>query len=91
MFRLGEYCPDGELICDSLVEVVMGFLRKDEPSVSRIAIFKRVALTLNQVEEYGLSTAPPKKTSSRTKNWSGRATCPLEALPPDVLLWEVVR
>lgn len=91
VFHLGDYDSDGDSIFDSLVEVVMGFLRKDEPSVSRIAIFKRVALMLNQVEKYGLPTAPPKKTSSRTKNWSGRTTCQLEALPPDVLLREVVR
>jgi hypothetical protein len=91
VFHLGDYDPDGESIFDSLVEDVMGFLKKDGPGVARIAIFERIALTSDQVEEYGLPTAPPKKTSSRTKNWSGNATCQLEALPPDVLLQEVVR
>jgi len=91
VFHLGDYDPDGESIFDSLVEDVMSFLEKDGPGVARIAIFERVALTPYQVEEYGLPTAPPKKTSSRTKNWSGKATCQLEDLPPDVLLRELVR
>lgn len=91
MFHLGDYDPDGESIFDSLVEDVMDFLEKDGPDVARIAIFERVALTPYQAEGYGLPTAPPKKTSSRTKNWSGNATCQLEALPPHVLLQEVVR
>jgi hypothetical protein len=44
----------------------------------------RVALTGDQVEEYGLPTAPPKASDTRSINW-GDETCQLEALPPDDL------
>lgn len=89
MLHLGDYDPDGESIFDSLVEDVVGFLGEDAPHVAdlsrRTSLFRRLALTGGQVERYSLPTAPPKKTSSRTKNWTGSATCQLEALPPDLL------
>ncbi len=90
VFHLGDYDPDGESIFDSLVEDVRGFLRVDAPRVAKVALFKRVALTARQVNDYELPTAPPKKTSSRTKRWTGSATCQLEALPPDVLRRELI-
>ena len=89
MFHLGDYDPDGESIFDSLVEDVARFLEVDAPHLiarlHRSALFRRVALTEWQVEHYGLPTAPPKKSSSRTRRWTGEATCQLEALPPDTL------
>lgn len=90
MLHLGDYDPDGESIFDSLVEDVRGFLRVDAPHVVNVAAFERVALTPAQVGGYQLPTAPPKKSSSRTKRWTGSATCQLEALPPDVLRRELV-
>ena len=45
---------------------------------------RRVALTAEQVEENDLPTAPPKRSDSRSVNWTGE-TCQLEAMPPDVL------
>lgn len=94
MLHLGDYDPDGESIFDSLVEDVVGFLEEDAPHLARLSrtarLFKRVALTEEQVQIHGLPTAPPKKTSSRTKSWSGIATCQLEALPPDTLRLIVV-
>jgi hypothetical protein len=74
VFHMGDYDPDGESIFDSLVEDVRAFLKADAPGVARVARFERVALTPHQVEGYGLPTAPPKKTSSRTKRWAGSAT-----------------
>ncbi len=90
MFHPGDYDPDGESIFDSLVEDVRGFLKVDAPHVAKVAMFERVALTGYQVDEYELPTAPPKKSSSRTKRWTGSATCQLEALPPDVLRRELI-
>ena len=90
VFHLGDYDPDGESIFDSLVEDVRGFMSEDAPNVVKRAVFQRVALTPEQVDRYGLPTAPPKKSSSRTKNWTGSATCQLEALPPDVLSRELI-
>ncbi|MDP9479649.1 MAG: hypothetical protein M3R38_28965 [Actinomycetota bacterium] len=89
MLHLGDYDPDGESIFDSLIEDVVGFLEIDAPHLlrayDRSLLFKRVALTEWQVRRYDLPTAPPKETSSRTKNWTGNATCQLEALPPNTL------
>ena len=89
MFHLGDYDPDGESIFDSLVEDVVGFLSEDAPHLlgryPAPRLFRRLALTEEQVQAYDLPTAPPKRTSSRTKHWSGSATCQLEALPPDEL------
>jgi hypothetical protein len=94
MLHLGDYDPDGESIFDSLAEDVASFLVDDAPHLMRrcprSALFERVALTERQVRLYGLPTAPPKKSSSRTKRWSGETTCQLEALAPDRLRRMVV-
>jgi len=89
MLHLGDYDPDGESIFESLVEDVWAFLSRDAPGLmgrhDQDSLFVRVALTEAHIDRYGLPTAPPKKTSSRTKNWGGAGTCQLEALPPDEL------
>ncbi len=94
MLHLGDYDPDGESIFDVITEDAVAFLHRDAPRLvatyGRDLLFKRVALTEWQVNHYGLPTAPPKESSSRTKNWKGTATCQLEALPPDELRRRVV-
>ena len=89
MLHLGDYDPDGESIFESLVEDVWAFLSRDAPGLvarhERDGLFVRVALVEEHISMFDLPTAPPKKTSSRTKNWSGSGTCQLEALPPDEL------
>ncbi len=94
MLHLGDYDPDGESIFDVITEDVAAFLRRDTPHLvttyGRDLLFNRVALTEWQVRHYDLPTAPPKESSSRTKNWEGSATCQLEALPPDRLRRRVV-
>jgi len=88
ILHLGDYDPSGESIFnDGLVEDVYAFLERDvrhkEPH--EVVTFERVALKPEHIERFNLPTAPPKSSDSRTKNWQGRATCQLEALPPDVL------
>jgi hypothetical protein len=94
MLHLGDYDPDGESIFDSLVGDVAAFLEDDAPHLLETypwsTLFKRVVLAEQQMRLYGLPTAPPKKSSSRTKRWTGEATCQLEALPPDRLRRMVV-
>jgi hypothetical protein len=89
MLHLGDYDPDGESIFESLVEDVWAFLSRDAPGLvarhDRARLFVRVALVEEHIATFDLPTAPPKKTSSRTKNWTGTGTCQLEALPPDEL------
>ena len=46
--------------------------------------FSRLAVTLEQVDLYGLPTAPPKPSDRRSFS-GGDRTCQAEALPPDVL------
>jgi hypothetical protein len=94
MLHLGDYDPDGESIFDVISEDAVAFLGRDAPQLvatyGRDLLFNRVALTEWQVDHYGLPTAPPKETSSRTRNWKGSRTCQLEALPPDILKRRVV-
>lgn len=89
MLHLGDYDPDGESIFESLVEDVWAFLSRDAPGLvarhDQDRLFVRVALVEEHISMFDLPTAPPKKTSSRTKNWTGVGTCQLEALPPDEL------
>jgi hypothetical protein len=80
ILHLGDYDPSGESIFESAAEDVTAFVQADWPGID--VVFRRVALTEDQVEEYGLPTAPPKSTDSRSRSWSGE-TCQLEALPPD--------
>ena len=88
ILHLGDYDPSGESIFnDGLVEDIYAFLARDVPrkAPEEVAPFERVALRAEHIERFNLPTAPPKSTDSRTKNWTGEATCQLEALPPDVL------
>lgn len=87
--HLGDYDPDGEGIFEAVRDDLLAFLDSDDPDLAKKIegrdSFRRVALTEAQVELYRLPTAPPKEKSSRTKNWTGTATCQLEAMEPDDL------
>ena len=85
ILHLGDYDPDGESIFKSVAEDVRAFVVVDRPWETIDVDFVRVALTERQVADYDLPTAPPKKSSSRTKGWGDKGTCQLEALPPDLL------
>jgi hypothetical protein len=87
VLHLGDYDPSGESIFDAIAEDVHAFLSEAIPHKrpEEVALFERVALTEEMVESYSLPTAPPKSTDSRSRRWAGRATCQLEALPPDTL------
>jgi hypothetical protein len=86
VLHLGDYDPSGESIFDVIREDVRAFLMEDMPHIEpERFVFERVALTPQLIAEHQLPTAPPKKTDSRSKRWSGGGTCQLEALPPDVL------
>lgn len=88
ILHLGDYDPSGESIFnDGLVEDIHAFLQKDvaHKNPEDIAVFERVALLPEHIGLYGLETAPPKKSDSRTERGRGEVTCQLEALPPDTL------
>lgn len=82
ILHLGDFDPSGVSIFESVAEDVSAFVEADKFGGG--VTFERVALTLEQVREYDLPTAPPKATDTRSKSWEG-GTCQLEALPPDVI------
>ncbi len=82
ILHLGDFDPSGASMFDVIGEDVGKFVLADRPHGMVTAEFRRVALTAEQVKDYGLPTAPAKATDSRAKAWSGE-TCQLEALAPD--------
>ncbi len=84
ILHVGDFDPSGESIFESMTEDATAFVEADRVIQTCQIIPIRVALTADQVEEYDLSTAPPKRSDSRSKNWTG-GTCQLEALAPDQL------
>jgi hypothetical protein len=83
---------EDEVRARNTAETLGGLLSVSEEEVQEIIAGERspalrperVALTVDQVEEHGLETAPPKRSDSRSANWIGD-TCQLEAMPPDAL------
>lgn len=87
--HIGDYDPSGESIFDAMMRDALHFYAARSGG-GRVSDYEgdfhaiRVALTWDQVEEYGVETAPPKPTDSRSANWVGE-TAQLEAIPPDLL------
>lgn len=90
--HVGDFDPSGESIFNAMAQDIGAFVAADS-EVMEVGFdgtvegwFEplRVALTDEQVREYRLPTAPPKKTDSRSNNWIGQ-TCQLEAMDPATL------
>jgi hypothetical protein len=84
ILHVGDFDPSGEAVFAHIAEDAAAFLERDRLIGTQRIIPERVALTSAQVERYGLPTAPPKATDSRSANWNGE-TCQAEALPPSTL------
>jgi hypothetical protein len=84
LLHVGDFDPSGESIFASIAEDAAAFVEADRVIGTQRIVAHRVALTADQVEDYELPTAPPKKSDSRSAKWHGEA-CQLEALAPDVL------
>ena len=89
LLHVGDHDPSGQAIFDAMAEDAAAFVAADRIVGNLRIEAKRVALTAEQMDEYGLPTAPAKQTDSRSARWRGE-TCQLEALAPD-LLAEIVR
>jgi hypothetical protein len=84
LWRLQDGGPDDKAVLDACwpsgklypQDTLPGHLPDLQPT--------RVALTGDQVERYGLPTAPPKASDTRSARWVGE-TCQAEAMPPDLL------
>jgi hypothetical protein len=84
VLHCGDYDPSGLSILDSLaqdVEALAAGLGKYDVE------FRRVIVTPEQIEQYGLPSAPQKGTDNRGE-WMDE-TVQAEALPPDVLAQEI--
>ena len=78
VLHIGDHDPSG-------VSMFLAFLEDIEAFTGDLggrATFTRLAVTPEQIRQYGLPTAPPKSTDRRA--FTGQ-TCQAEALPPDVL------
>ncbi len=84
LLHVGDCDPSGESIFDAMAQDAAAFVDADRLIGTQRVTAIRVALTLDQVEDFGLPTAPAKKTDLRSKSWEGE-TCQLEALAPDQL------
>ena len=78
VFHIGDLDPSGVCIFDSVQADVEAFVGSAQE-----LLFKRIALTPEQVVAYNLPTAPPKVTDKRGNGISH--TCQAEALTPDTL------
>lgn len=95
--HVGDFDPSGESIFEAMAADAGKFLvdaRVHEECAQLLGVEyveagagfepRRIALTAEQVEQYDLPTAPPKRSDTRSVNWIGD-TCQAEALPPDLL------
>lgn len=87
--HVGDFDPSGESIFEAISQDALHFyggMNGGGKLGDFMDDFKaiRVALTADQVSEYELPTAPPKRSDSRSRNWHDE-TCQLEAMPPDTL------
>jgi len=80
LLHLGDRDNYGDSIVTAWAEDIVAYVERDRPIQTIKAIPVTVALTAEQVEEYSLPTQPAKGSER-----SGRPTCQLEALPPDIL------
>ena len=89
ILHVGDLDPSGVALFEAVAEDVRKFVLADRQWLNVDVEFIRVALTPEQVDEFGLDTAPAK-VSSHSKRWGDAPTCQLEALAPDDLA-ELVR
>ena len=85
VLHVGDLDPSGCSIVDSVAEDVEAFCSEEKQGHVE---FRRRAVTLDQVAELGLQTAPAKKSDRRGEQMD--ATVQAEAIPPAVLA-QIVR
>jgi len=78
VYEFGDRDPSGVSISQTLEKK----LRQFAPEVE--LHFERIAVTLEQIEEFNLPTRPTKRTDSRAKGWEGESV-ELDAIAPDTL------
>ncbi len=82
VLSIGDYDPSGIALYQSFKENVMAFFDEgdwDDRGEWETPLFRRIAVTPDQIRQYGFITAPPKSTDNRG-SWSG-GTVQCEAIP----------
>jgi hypothetical protein len=78
VYHFGDHDPSG-------VDQFRDFEKKVRSFAPEVDVeFIRAAVTVDQIEEYGLPTRPTKKTDTRAKAFAGRSV-EVDAVPPSVL------
>ena len=89
ILSIGDYDPSGVALYQSFKENVLAFfdgwsaLGGTEAVCDDAPLFRRIAITPDQIRQYDFITAPPKKTDKRG-NWTG-GTVQCEAIPSATL------
>jgi hypothetical protein len=78
LYYFGDYDPSGL----DITRAVEGRLREFAPDAD--ITFERVAVTVEQIEVWGLPTRPTKSTDSRSKDFAGESV-EVDAIPPEQL------
>lgn len=78
LYYFGDWDPSGVDITRAVERGIREFAPEAEIE------FERIAVTPQQIEEFGLPTRPTKKTDSRSKNFTGESV-EVDAIPPTVL------
>jgi len=78
LYYFGDHDPSGVHIPVHTEKEI----RKAAPAAE--VHFERVAVTEEQIEQYGLQTRPTKRTDSRSKSFVGESV-EVDAIPPSIL------
>ena len=89
VLHVGDYDPSGIAIFDSVATDVTCTYRDLDGDLASLPTFVRVAVLEEQIDYYGLETAPPKP-SDRRNGFNDSRTVQAEAFAPDELA-ELIR
>ncbi|UCC31056.1 MAG: hypothetical protein JSU86_02030 [Phycisphaerales bacterium] len=78
LYHFGDYDPSGQNIAVNIERRLREFAPDAEIH------FEKVAVTLQQIEEFNLPTRPTKKTDTRAKGFKGESV-DVDAIPPKIL------
>lgn len=84
LYYFGDHDPSGVDISRFVKQGISELLAKWGHDPARCFSFERVAVTPEQIDQYGLLTRPTKKTDSRAKGFRGESV-EVDAIEPDEL------
>jgi hypothetical protein len=88
VLHVGDFDPSGLALFEAVAEDVSAFVDSLADGDVNV-VFKRAAVTPEQIARYGLPTAPAKSSDKRSVWQEGMGTVQAEALPPDQLATEI--